>query len=143
MLPENNDDLDDEDLGCSWEELVVKQHRGDFGEITKETLEEGDMIAMLDRNCITEEYTRRVFVHVANDEYVLIFDENGVPIDDPSNLVDKGWLKLRGDHSFVDEWSGDDDGYYRIGMPPADHDPPPTQLPPIHLYRTHRRSTRR
>ena len=74
-VPENGYDLDDQDVGCSWEELVVKQHRGDFGEITKEDLEVGDTLAMLDRNCITEEFVRRVFVLAATEEDVIVFDE--------------------------------------------------------------------
>ena len=117
-MPENDDDIDNEDLGCSWEELVVKQHRGDLGEVSKENLEAGDTLAMLDRNCITEEFTRRVFVLIANDENVLVFDEHGEPIDEPGNFVEGGWQKLHGDHSFTEEWTGDkDDGYYNLGVP--------------------------
>ena len=116
-VPQNDVDIDDEDIGCSWEEMVFKQHRGDFGEITKETLEEGDTIAMLDRNCIAEKFTTRVFVKVATEDYVMVFDENGAVIDDPSNFVKGGWQKLRGDHGFFEEWTENDDGYYQL--PPA------------------------
>ena len=63
-VPQNDNGIDDEDVGCSWEELVLKQQRGDFGEIEKKSLQEGDTYAMLDRNCITKEFTRRVFVSV-------------------------------------------------------------------------------
>ena len=119
-VPENVYDLEDQDIGCSWEELAAKQHRGDLGEVTKENLEEGDTYALLDRNCITEQYTNRVFVHVATDEYVLVFDENGMPIDDPSNFVVNGWQKLHGDHSFLEEWTDDGDGYYQLPAAPAD-----------------------
>ena len=124
-VPENSDDLDDGDLGCSWEKLVAKQHRGDFGEITKQNLQEGDTLAMLDRDCITKEFTRRVFVLVASEDYVLIFDESGAVIDDPGNFVEGGWQKLHGDHSFLEEWTDDgEDGYYRLVPPPAEETSP-------------------
>ena len=47
-VPQSDNDIEDEDVGCSWEELVLKQQRGDFGEIEKESLQEGDTYAMLD-----------------------------------------------------------------------------------------------
>eukprot|EP00966_Prymnesium_polylepis_P022800 524594-Prymnesium_polylepis.1 len=71
---------------------------------------------MLDRNCITEEFGRRVFVHLEDEEYAFIFDEDGNPIDEPSNFVTKGQQKLEGDHSFLEEWSTDDSGYYILGV---------------------------
>ena len=67
-------------MGCSWEDQVVIQQREGFLEKRKEDLEEGDTLAMLDRNCITEEFTRRVFQLVATEEYMLVFDENGEPM---------------------------------------------------------------
>ena len=94
LRPPNGWLIEDVDLGCSWEELVVKQQRGDFGEITKETVEQGDTIAMLDRNCITEKFGRRVFVHLEDEVYAFIFDEDGNPIDEPSNFVTKGPAKV-------------------------------------------------
>ena len=125
-VPENGYDLDDQDVGCSWEELVVKQHRGDFGEITKEDLEVGDTLAMLDRNCITEEFVRRVFVLAATEEDVIVFDEHGQPIDEPGDFVEGGWQLLHGDHSFMEEWTGTEDGYYQLGVPEAPaHAPAP------------------
>ena len=130
-VPENGYDLDDQDVGCSWEELVVKQHRGDFGEITKEDLEVGDTLAMLDRNCITEEFVRRVFVLAATEEDVIVFDEHGQPIDEPGDFVEGGWQQLHGDQSFMEEWTGTEDGYYRLGVPEAPaHEPSPAQRDP-------------
>ena len=120
-VPKNEDDVEDQDIGCSWEELAAKQQRGDFGDLSKETVEEGDTLAMLDRNCITEDFTRRVFVHIATAEHVLLFDENGDAIDEPGSFVCGGWQLLRGDHSFLDEWT--DDQYYQLGVPPLDMAP--------------------
>ena len=107
----------------------MKQHRGDFGEITKENLEAGDTLAMLDRNCIREEFVRRVFVLAATEEIVIVFDEHGQPIDEPGNFVEGGWQQLHGDHSFMEEWTGSDDGYYQLGVPEAPA-PAPADLPP-------------
>ena len=107
---------------------MVKQQRGDFGEITKETVEQGDTIAMLDRNCITEKFGRRVFVHLEDEVYAFIFDEDGNPIDEPSNFVTKGQQKLEGDHGFLEEWSTDDSGYYMVGMLEPQQSAPATAL---------------
>ena len=120
-VPENSLDLQDEDIGQTWEELAARQQRGDVGKITKETLEDGDTLAMEDRNCFAGEFNRRVFVHVASEEYVLVFDEDGAVIDEPSEFVEGGWQLLRGGHGFLDDWSSDEDeGYYRLGVLPAD-----------------------
>ena len=130
-VPVNDVDLNDEDLGCSWEEQMMKQG-DDPVEARKENLEEGDILAMLDRNCITEQFERRVFVLVATEEYVLVFDEKGEPIDEPGSFVEGGWQRLHGDHSFMEEWIGDDDddGYYKLGVQPEEAPAPaPTTDP--------------
>jgi hypothetical protein len=124
-------DADAQDIDCSWGELALKQQRGDFGVITKAAAEEGDTLAMLDRNCITEEFTRRVFV-VLDDGYAFVFDEMGSPIDEPSNFVVNGRQQLLdedGGHGFFDEWTGDDSGYYILGVPPEGVGLPPTAAP--------------
>ena len=130
-VPVNDVDLNDEDLGCSWEEQMMKQG-DDSVEARKENLEEGDILAMLDRNFITEQFERRVFVLVATEEYVLVFDEKGEPIDEPGSFVEGGWQRLHGDHSFMEEWIGDDDdgGYYKLGVQPEEAPAPaPTTDP--------------
>ena len=124
-------DADAQDIDCSWGELALKQQRGDFGVITKAAAEEGDTLAMLDRNCITEELTRRVFV-VLDDGCAFVFDEMGSPIDEPSNFVVNGRQQLLdedGGHGFFDEWTGDNSGYYILGVPPEGVGLPPTAAP--------------
>ena len=95
--------FENEDVGCSWDALAYRQRAGFLGDLTKAGVEEGDTLAMQDRNCITEEFERKVFVHVVDDESAFIFDEYGEAIDEPSEFVSAGRQSLRGDHSFFEE----------------------------------------
>ena len=49
--------------------------------VSPEKVEEGDTYALLDRNCFTEAFIRKVFVLVV-DDWSYIFDEFGKIIDD-------------------------------------------------------------
>ena len=57
----------------AWEEL--NEHNKEEG-ASPEKVEEGDTYALLDRNCFTEAFHRKVFVLVV-DEFSYIFDEFG------------------------------------------------------------------
>ena len=115
--------FENEDVGCSWDALAYRQRAGFLGDLTKAAVEEGDTLAMQDRNCITEEFERKVFVHVVDDESAFIFDEYGEAIDEPSEFVSAGRQSLRGDHSFFEEWTDDGNGYYQLGVPPEGWQP--------------------
>ena len=105
----------------SWEYLAEQQLKEQFLAGDLNELNEGDVLAMQDRNCITQEWPRRVFVLIGL-EHAYIYDESGKLIDEPSNFVCKGQQPLRADgHGFIDEWTGEQ--YYRIpplaAVPPA------------------------
>ena len=72
--------FENEDVGCSWDALAYRQRAGFLGDLTKAAVEEGDTLAMQDRNCITEEFERKVFVHVVDDESAFIFHTVGSPL---------------------------------------------------------------
>ena len=77
-------------------------------------MEEGDVLALEDRNAFTEEWPgRRVFV-VLDTEDALVFTESGEPIHEPSNFVENGRQPLHGDHGFLAEFNRGDGDYYRI-----------------------------
>ena len=102
----------------SWEELARAQLNlpPDFEP------EEGDVLALEDRDCfITEWPSRRVFVLVGFD-CIYLFDENGTVIDDPENFVPNGRQDHLGDHGFINEFRSGDN-YYRL--------PPATSLAPV------------
>ena len=39
------------------------------------------------------------------------------------------WQQLHGDHSFMEEWTGTDDGYYQLGVPPEQIEEAPAPAP--------------
>ena len=96
----------------SWEELAQDQLQ--FENDWRENLESGYVLALHDRNCFVEEWSRRVLVLV-DDECVYVFDESGQPIDEPSNFVPLGRQELYGDKGFLAELASGE--YYRL--PPA------------------------
>lgn len=111
--------LDEYDTDCSWAEQAQRQSDGKYGDITFGTMEEGDCLAMQDRNSFAEDFNRCIWVLFEDDSNVLIFDEHGSVIDEPDQFVCKGRQPLRsGNHSFMDEWK---EGYYRV--------PPPVEAP--------------
>ena len=98
QLPEGCE-LDEYDTDCTWDELAAKQGDGQpFGVVSPTTFEEGDCAAFLDRNSLAAELSRRVFVLMVDETHVLVFDEHGERIDEPSEFVDNGRQNLRGDH---------------------------------------------
>ena len=96
----------------SWEYIAERQLENKYLAGDLNELVEGDMLAMQDRNCITEQWPRRVFVLISL-ECAYTFDENGALIDEPGNFVVKGRQPLNADgHGFIEEWN--DEQYYRI-----------------------------
>ena len=84
--PESYDGDWEEDTDYSWDDLARKQLSRDT---SWETVEDGDVLALFDRDCIKEDWSRRCFALIAG-ENAYIFNEQGAPIDDPSNFVTKG-----------------------------------------------------
>ena len=101
-------DLDDYEVESSWLELARSQ--ADRTEpITLSSLEEGDCLAMWDRNNFTEEWPgREVFVLMDSDS-VLVFDAGGQIVDEPESFVPAGRQPMRGDNSFTQEWASCND----------------------------------
>eukprot|EP00966_Prymnesium_polylepis_P010274 236996-Prymnesium_polylepis.1 len=83
QLPDDSE-RDEYDTDCTWAELAAKQSAGSFGVIDRATVEEGDCIAMMDRNLFSQELIRRVFVLLFAD-FVLVFDEHGQRINEPQH----------------------------------------------------------
>ena len=102
----------------SWEETARRQleHPPNL-----EALEEGDALALLDRNDFTEEWSeerRKVFALIDTDD-AYIFDEHGELIDEPANFLPGGRQPLRGDDcgGFLFELGAGDgkgDAYYKL-----------------------------
>ena len=107
-----------------WTTLLRRNMQGSGEDLVPpvfQQLEEGDCLAMEDRNNWDHEWPgRRVFV-LLGLENVLVFDEQGCPVDEPDFYVPGGVQPLRGDNSFETDWQ---EGYYRIPLPceqaPAD-----------------------
>ena len=99
---------------AAWETVNAENDRADA---KPETVEEGDVLALYDRNVLTEAFNRKVFVFVF-DEWSYIFDEHGAPIDDASNFTPGGRMPTNDkatDGSFVPEWR---EGYYALEAEP-------------------------
>ena len=102
----------------SWEKLARDQ-------LTKqswETLEDGDMLALFHRDCITEDWSgasRRCFARIVGSN-AFIFNAQGEPIDDPANFVTKGCQPLNGDHGFMEEFDGGE-GELFYTIPKTEH----------------------
>lgn len=109
--------LDEIDTEATWEELARKQSDGTFASLTTaENVEEGDCLAMLDRNTFAQDFKRRIFV-VLDSDAAYIFDEVGGVIDEPDEGVPGGIQPLRVAEGtgFLDEWK---EGYYMMGTIP-------------------------
>jgi hypothetical protein len=66
--------------------------------------DEGDIFAFEDRNVFTEDWPgRHIFVVLGSGE-VLLFDDEGNPINEPEHGVTNGRQPLDGDSGFVEEW---------------------------------------
>ena len=91
-----------------WDALALDQGVLKHGE-----MEVGDCYAMLDRNCIADDWSvasRRVFVVRVTASSVGIYNQNGELIDEPDYFVSEGqqpFLSTDGDHSFLEEWTED------------------------------------
>ena len=99
---------------AAWEMVNAENDRADA---KPETVEEGDVLALYDRNVLTEAFNRKVFVFVF-DEWSYIFDEHGAPIDDAANFTPGGRMPTNDkatDGSFVPEWR---EGYYALEAEP-------------------------
>ena len=80
--------MEDYDLDCDWEQLAAKQEKLDL-----ESLEEGDVWALEDRNNFAHDWPgRRVFVLVddVDQDRVIVFDELGALINEPTDGVCQG-----------------------------------------------------
>ena len=101
----------------AWPELLKVQMTGSATAPTAPTfaeLEEGDCLAMEDRNVYAAEWPgRRIFV-LFSETTVLVFSEDGNPIDEPDDGVSGGVQNIQGDIGFKCDWEQE---YYRI--PPA------------------------
>ena len=127
-------EVEDFDVGETWLSYAHKQL--EMGTLSFDTLEEGDVLAMWDRNAWDEDWPgREVFVWLAHAGHILLFDAFGELIDEPEAAVPGGVQQLRGDLGFQQEWTSGSDGYYIIpttalGLPPAlglPAPPPPPQ----------------
>ena len=117
-------DLENTETGESWEELARSQAAAangrellDFGD--QDGLAPGDIIALLDRTDAGAPFDRKVFVMVATDAHVLIFDQCGTPLDEPEAATPAGVQLFRaqhGDNSFETDCSSGDDSFtfYRV-----------------------------
>ena len=117
----------------SWEAMASAQLSRNL--VNGGELAEGEVLALLDRDCFMSDFVRRVFVFRFSASAVAVFDEYGVPIDDKSNFTPGGvqsYAKDDGDHSFSVEWEADD-GYYRLPLQLEIFDPlaPPPTPPPL------------
>ena len=93
-------DVDDMLSVHNWEILNKENRENDANPAT---VEESDVLALYDRNSLTEDFMRKVFVLVF-DEWSYIFDEFGAPIDDAANFTPGGRLPTNDwekDGSFV------------------------------------------
>ena len=84
----------------AWETLNKQNRDSDASPASTEV---GDTLALYDRNVLTEDFNRKVFVLVF-DDYSYIFDEHGAPIDDASNFTPGGRMPTNdkaADGSFV------------------------------------------
>ena len=114
--PEDYDGDWDDETDYSWDNLARQQLAlEDFGT----TLEDGDVYALLHRNGLLQDWSRRCFALI-DGENAYIFNELGVPVDDPSNFVTKGCQPLYGDHGFIEEFDGGNGEYYRKPQPAQD-----------------------
>ena len=105
--------VEDNDVGCTWLEMAHKQLAD--APITMDRLEEGDVVAMWDRNTWDEPWPgRQVFVFLPNTEHILLYDADGHRIDEPDSFVVAGLQLLRGDNSFVEEWGDEDTLFYCV-----------------------------
>ena len=98
----------------AWETLNKQNCDSDASPASTEV---GDTLALYDRNVLTEDFNRKVFVLVF-DDYSYIFDEHGAPIDDASNFTPGGRMPTNDtatDGSFVTEWR---EGYYTLELEP-------------------------
>ena len=80
-------DLEDEDTRCTWLEAAHTQLAQGVSDLS--TVEEGDILALWDRDNVVSEEWRRVFVLMCADR-ILLFDEEGHRIDDPDNFTPDG-----------------------------------------------------
>ena len=121
---------DDYDVGQNWVQMAEEQcNRGSIG---FNTLEEGDVLAMWDRNLFTSDWPgRRVFVLLYSEQWVYVFDEHGVAIDEPDSFVVGGRQALRGDNSFEQEWGDGSDYYYCVPSVELGLLPPAVELPAV------------
>ena len=121
---------DDYDVGQNWVQMAEEQcNRGSIG---FNTLEEGDVLAMWDRNLFTSDWPgRRVFVLLYSEQSVFVFDEHGVAIDEPESFVVGGRQALRGDNSFEQEWGDGSDYYYCVPSVELGLLPPAVELPAV------------
>ena len=125
---------EDYDLGYSWLETAHQQLQEH--PITLDGLEEGDTLAMWDRNNWDQPWPgREVLVHMAADQHILLFDAAGVRIDEPESFVPNGLQPIRGDNGFASEWDGQD-AYYCIptvalGLTPVAPGTAPPIPPPV------------
>jgi hypothetical protein len=84
--------LDENPEEMSWLQCARKQTTEDIDLAVLEALEDGDCLALFDRNCFTEEWSansRKIFACIHKD-HAYIFDEQGQPIDDAANFTPQG-----------------------------------------------------
>jgi len=98
----------DGQITISWPALVQQQLINPEG--WESDWEAGDIVALEDRNELTREWPGRRIFALFDDDRVFIFDENGLPLDEPDYGVPLGCQKLHGDASFVEELGV----YYRL-----------------------------
>ena len=106
VIQEAADDLDF-DVEGTWDDVWQAQYAP---ESDLEDLEEGNLVAMEDRNDLAKDWPgRKVFVGIGYGDDVWIFDEHGVFIDEPDEGVDKGLQSFSGERGFKSDWK---EGYY-------------------------------
>ena len=99
----------DYDLGYSWLETAHQQL--EEAPISMDRLEEGDTLAMWDRNSWEQPWPgREVLVHMAAEQHIVLFDASGSRIDEPESFTPNGLQPVRGDNGFASEWNADDAG---------------------------------
>ena len=78
-----NDELDGEEVKAPpWEVLAQQQIDSSFNRpIGPDSVEEGDVLALLDRVELDEDFTRKVYVYVQDSYSIYLYDEDGFLID--------------------------------------------------------------
>ena len=107
-------------MEVDWVLLVERQLAQPLDQFKWEKLEDGDCLALLDRNSFALDFDRRVFVVLgcSAEESVLVFTEDGRRLHEPDDFVVDGvQSRSEGEHSFKAEY-GDGVGgqYYRLPL---------------------------